>query len=273
MATTSLHSTLRNRLKYSSFRRLYWAVARKETLISSQREEAFYRELLVGIRHHDLIFDVGANQGAKTDVFLRLGARVVAVEPDEACHSILQDRFKRYRLKSRPVTLVNKAVSDEVGVAEIYIDGPGSALNTINPKWANYLKENKESFKWEHCGLNFSRSKSVETTTVEDLASIYGSPFFVKIDVEGNELKVLRGIRRPVPFVSFEVNMRVFKTEGLECVQVLSRLKPDGQFNYTPDCSSGLTLKEWLGADSFCRVLESCQDETIEVFWRSSCIT
>jgi hypothetical protein len=50
---------------------------------------------------------------------------------------------------------------------------------------------------------------------------------------------------------------------------VLRRLKPDGCFNYTPDCSSGLVLKEWLGSDEFCAVLESCTDETIEVFWRS----
>jgi hypothetical protein len=46
-------------------------------------------------------------------------------------------------------------------------------------------------------------------------------------------------------------------------------LKPDGYFNYTPDCSSGLVLKEWLGSDKFCAVLESCADETVEVFWRS----
>jgi FkbM family methyltransferase len=269
IATTGWHAALRNRLKYSSIRRLYWAATKRETLISTQREQDFYRRLLVGLRHDDLIFDVGANQGAKTDIFLRLGARVVAVEPDEACHAILQDRFLRYRLKSRPVTLVGKAVSDGVGSIEMYIDGPGSALNTISLKWANYLKENKEHFEWQHCGLDFSRRKRVATTTVEELTSLYGMPFFVKIDVEGHELSVLRGIQRPIPFLSFEVNMRAFRDEGIQCVQTLSRLKPDGYFNYTPDCSSGLVLKEWLGSDKFCAVFESCADETVEVFWRS----
>ena len=269
ISTAGWHGTLRNRLKYSSIRRLYWAAAKKETLISSQREQDFYRRLLVGLRHDDLVFDVGANQGAKTDIFLRLGARVVAVEPDEACHAILQDRFLRYRLKARPVTLVGKAVSDGVGSVEMYIDGPGSALNTMSPKWANYLKENRERFEWQHCGLDFSRRKSVETTTVEDLVNLYGMPFFVKVDVEGHELNVLRGIRRPVPFLSYEINMRAFKDEGVQCVRILSKLQPDGCFNYTPDCYSGLVLKEWLGPDEFCAVLESCADETVEVFWRS----
>jgi FkbM family methyltransferase len=269
ISTARWHGILRNRLKYSSIRRLYWAVAKKETLISSQREQDFYHRLLVGLRHDDLVFDVGANQGAKTDIFLRLGARVVAVEPDEACHAILQDRFLRYRLKTQPVTLVGKAVSDGVGSVEMYIDGPASALNTISPKWANYLRDNREHFEWQHCGLTFSRSKSVETTTVEELVNLYGPPFFVKIDVEGHELNVLRGIRRPVPFLSYEINMRAFKDEGVQCVRILSKLKSDGCFNYTPDCSSGLVLKEWLGPDEFCAVLESCTDETVEVFWRS----
>jgi hypothetical protein len=45
-------------------------------------EVEFYRHLLKGFRKGDMVFDIGANQGQKTDVFLRLRARVVAVELD-----------------------------------------------------------------------------------------------------------------------------------------------------------------------------------------------
>jgi len=231
----------------------------------------FYRDLLVGLQHDDVIFDLGANQGAKTDVFLRLGARVVAVEPDDACQQILRDRFLRFRLKPRPVTLIGKAVSDKIGIEEMWIDGPGSAVNTISRRWADHLKDGKESFKYRHCGLEYSSSKSVETTTVEHLVNLHGVPFFVKIDVEGHELSVLLGMRRPVPYLSFEVNLQTFRDEGIACVRVLRRLKPDGRFNYTPDCCSGLVLNEWLGSEEFCAVVDSCTDETIEVFWRSNC--
>jgi hypothetical protein len=78
-------------------------------------------------------------------------------------------------------------------------------------------------------------------------------------------------MRRPVPFLSFEVNLGPFRKEGIECVETLNKLKPDGDFNYTPDCSSGLVLKKWLRSREFCGVVESCADETIEVFWRSGC--
>jgi len=270
MISNSLYRSVRNRLNSSAIRRGYWAFANKETLILSKREENFYRKLLAGMKCNDLIFDVGANVGAKTDVFLRLGARVVAVEPDEACLEALRDRFIRYRFSPRPVTLIGKAVSEQVGTIKLFVDGPGSAVNTANERWARHLKENKESFKNEHCGLEFSRTKNVETTTLEDLVELYGSPIFVKIDVEGHELSVLRGLRRPVPFLSFEVNMRVFRREGMECVKALQKVYPGGAFNYTPDCASGLFLRNWLGSEEFSAALDSCSEETIEVFWRSN---
>jgi FkbM family methyltransferase len=268
---STLYSSLRNRLQSSLVRRIYWAVANRETLVSRQREEDFYRKLLVGMRRGDLIFDIGANRGDKTDVFLKLGARVISVEPDDSCRAILRARFLQYRLHPRPVTLLGKAVSDKVGTAQMWIDGPGSAVNTISRKWADELKEHKESFKHGHCGLEFSRSEQVETTTVEELMTLHGLPYFIKIDVEGHELSVLGGMQRPVPFLSFEVNLPAFRQEGKDCVQVLRRLKQDGCFNYTPDCSSGLALQEWLGSDDFSTLLGSCTDESIEVFWKSDC--
>jgi len=264
----TLYSSLRHRLQSSFVRRVYWAVANRETLVARQREEDFYRKLLVGLQRGDLIFDIGANRGDKTDVFLKLGARVVSVEPDDSCRAILRERFLQYRLRPRPVTLVGKAVSDKIGTEQMWIDGPGSAVNTISRKWADELKDHKESFKYGHCGLEFSQSEQVETTTVAELMKLHGVPYFIKIDVEGHELSVLGGMQLPVPFLSFEVNLRAFRQEGKDCVQVLRRLKQDGSFNYTPDCSSGLVLKEWLGSDDFSAVLDSCTDESIEVFWK-----
>lgn len=271
MSTTHWYGSMKNRLESSSIRRMYWAIAKRQNLISSQQEEQFYRALLDGLKHGDLIYDIGANRGAKADIFLRLGARVVAVEPDKQCQAILKDRFLRYRLKSSPITLVEKAVSDKIGVEEFFVDGPGSAVNTISRKWADHLKDHRNDFKYEHYGLQFSNSRTVETTTIDDLMSQFGVPFFVKIDVEGHELSVLQGMRRAVPYMSFEVNLNTFRSEGIGCVEVLRDLSSEGLFNYTPDCCAGLSLEKWLPAEEFGSVLETCTEETIEVFWRSNC--
>jgi hypothetical protein len=63
----------------------YWSLAGRRVIDDRRNEIEFYRKPLYGFREGDLIFDVGANHGGQADIFLRLGARVVAVEPDESC--------------------------------------------------------------------------------------------------------------------------------------------------------------------------------------------
>ena len=84
---------LYQRLKASLLYDLYWRVADRSLIEDRCREVDFYRNFLTGFREGHLIFDVGANQGSKTSIFLSMGARVVAVEPDEANHGILRQCF------------------------------------------------------------------------------------------------------------------------------------------------------------------------------------
>jgi FkbM family methyltransferase len=261
---------LYHRLKDSIIHELYWKLAGKHWILARKRQLDFYRCLLPELRPGDLIFDIGANVGFKTDLFLRLGARVVAIEPDETNQSILRERFKGFRLAQKPLVIVGKAVSDKSTVETMWIDGPGSAVNTLSHKWATTLKANKTRQTYDHCGLDFARKKTVETTTVDQMMSAYGVPIFIKIDVEGYELNVIRGLQRPVPYLSFEVNLPEFRPEGLQCVEILWRLAAAGKFNYAADCEQGLALDRWLSADQFLHVLGKCTEDAIEVFWKGS---
>jgi hypothetical protein len=146
-------------------------------------------------------------------------------------------------------------------------DGPGSALNTLSPKWAESLKANRKRFEHTQDRLDFGQRKAIETTTLDQLIDTHGRPFFIKIDVEGFERKVLAGLKHKIPFLSFEVNLPEFKPEGLECVKLLERLDENGQFNYAVDPQRGLGLETWLNASRFSIVLDQCAENSIEVFW------
>ncbi|HTV42212.1 MAG TPA: FkbM family methyltransferase [Candidatus Sulfotelmatobacter sp.] len=257
---------LYERLQASRMRDLYWSCVDRHMITDRTRELQFYRTALSSFQKRDLIFDIGANEGSKTDIFLRLGAKVLAVEPDETNVETLRGKFLRNRIFPKPVIIEGKAVSDRPGRVRMLIDAPGSALNTLSPKWANTLRGDTTRFGQQ---FDFTSEKEVETTTLEALMETHGVPFYIKIDVEGHELNVLRGLKRPVPFLSFEVNLPEFREEGLECARLLQRLSPDGEFNCLVDQPARLKFPSWLQEREFLNAYRHCSEPMIEIFWRS----
>ncbi len=267
-----LQETLRrigiyNRLKASLLYDFYWGIADSRIITTRSNEMDFYSNLIKGLKMGDTIFDIGANHGHKTDIFLRLGARVVAVEPDEYNQNVLKEMFLKFRFSPKPVVIVNEAVSDRREIVTMWIDKPGSAMNTLSHKWADVLRMDEKRFGHT---LDFRSHKEVQTITLEDLINKFGPPFFVKIDVEGHEAPVLQGLKHSVPYLSFEINLPEFRPEALECIESLARLNADGQFNYTADCTRGFALDRWSGKSDFLNALKACQETSIEVFWRTA---
>jgi FkbM family methyltransferase len=161
---------LYQRLRASYIYDLYWRIADRSLIEDRRREVDFYRNLLIGFEQGNLIFDIGANYGAKTSIFLSLGARVVAVEPDDVNQAILREMFLRYRFTPKPVVLVDQAVSDKSMVDTMWIDEPGSAKNSFSQKWVETLKADEKRFGHR---LNFARQKEVQATTLEELVTTH----------------------------------------------------------------------------------------------------
>jgi FkbM family methyltransferase len=225
------------------------------------KEVLFYRSLFGDRPEQMLIFDIGANRGQRTRVFLGLGATVVAVEPDSANQRLLEKRFRR----SPTVTVVGKAVSKTAGTATLLIHKPGSGLNSLSSKWVRALEKDEKRFGRK---LEFSGTQYVETVTLDGLIAEFGTPYYVKIDVEGHEPSVLQGLARTVPLLSFEVNLPEFLDEGVECVEILGRLDEKGRFNWSRDCQGAFALSEWVSEGEFMTALRGCRERSIEVFWR-----
>ncbi len=167
-------------LRYSLLFHLYQFFFKPHDITQQRREVAFYRSFL---SHCDLIFDIGANDGHKTAAFLKMGDKVVCCEPDKLNHKILRVRFRH---RKNRVFIENKALSDITGFVEFYIHHPGSAFNTLSPKWKKLLEtDNKKNWNEK---VSFSDTIKTETTTLDILINKYGVPDFIKIDVEGSGL-------------------------------------------------------------------------------------
>ncbi len=50
------------------------------------KKKRFYSEL---IKKNDLCFDIGANIGSKSKLFIKTGAKVIAFEPQSSCFEVL----------------------------------------------------------------------------------------------------------------------------------------------------------------------------------------
>lgn len=163
------------------------------------------------IRPGDLVFDIGANLGQKSEVFLACGAKVVAVEPNPMCAPSLRFEFAR----ARDFTLVEKAIGATIGRARLNVVGTDSTAS-VRDDW-RWLTED---------GALKASAVDVDMTTLDALIAEYGAPAYCKIDVEGFELDVLKGLSRPTPdLISFEYHASE-KDRLIACIDILAALAP-----------------------------------------------
>lgn len=211
-------------LRYSFLFRWYAGLFKRQFITGHLKEVAFYKTFLPG--NCSLIFDIGAYDGHKTAAFLELANKVVSCEPDQHNFRTLRIRFRNHR---SAVVLENKALSDHLGAETYYIHHAGSAFNTLNPKWKQILEADEEC-RWNE-KIQFSKEVSIPLTTLDVLISQHGVPCFIKIDVEGYELPVLKGLSQKVPFISFECLLPDCKTELLDCLLHLYKINDKVVFN------------------------------------------
>lgn len=188
-----------------------------------------YRELLP---EGSLCFDIGANVGAKSEVLLEVGARVVAIEPNSRLFPELLTRFggnPRWQLLA-------SALSSENGIGELHIN-TASALSSFDDQWKG--------------GGGFQDVQRVPIVTLDQVIESYGLPYYCKIDVEGWEHEVLSGLHTAISLISFEFNINKHILPRTQ--QSLLHLATLGRatVNVTPAQMSYFHLPEWMPLDEF----------------------
>lgn len=201
---------------YRTFRNTYQRLLNRDAYRERLRRRAYFQPF---VRPGDLVFDIGAHRGHYAETFRELGARVVAVEPNPSLAAEIRRHFPG-------IAVVGAAVGAKPGTATLNI-GRDDQHSTVSREWAAVHPE-----RWQD-------TITVPMTTLDELILEHGEPGFVKIDVEGFETEVLRGLTVAPPAVSFEFQAALPDPEPFRLLDAL------GNYEYAVASSPYVRSPHW----------------------------
>jgi FkbM family methyltransferase len=141
--------------------------------------------------------------GQTIDAIISCDCRVISIEPNPICYSLLEKQYGAHHL----VSLEKTAIGCKEGTATLNFQGTESTASLL------------EDWPYE-------TTDSIQTsvTTLDKLIDEHGPPKLIKVDVEGFELEVFKGLSRPIEYLIFEVH----RSENKTAYQVLEHLKNIG---------------------------------------------
>jgi FkbM family methyltransferase len=226
--------------RYYESWRTFKGVARSLRIYYGDRERRTVMHRLYGrfVRPGDLVFDVGAHVGDRVAVFRRLGARVVAVEPQPALVKALWLLYGR----DRAVTIEPVAVSRKPDMLEfsLNLDNP-----TVSTASEDFRRAAEGAPGWE--GQAWTRTIRVPATSLDALLGRHGMPAFIKLDVEGSEAEALAGLTHPSPALSFEFTT-IQRSVAAACIERCAQLGYQ-RYNAMLGESHALIHADWLSAE------------------------
>ncbi len=194
----------------------------------------FYKNF---IHSGDLCFDIGANRGERTDAFVKLGAQVVAVEPQKKCIELLTKKYK----KNTEVNILHCALGSYEREDNLMICDESDECSTLSSAFVNTYTQVS--------GFHWNNSEKIQVSTLQTLINQFGIPVFCKIDVEGYESEVLKGLKTPIGVIAFEFNKPLLNDTN-NCLEILSAL---GNYhcNFIQYEKMKLVLTEWMPLKDF----------------------
>jgi len=199
------------------------------------------------IKTGDFCFDVGTNNGNKTEKMLEMGTKVLCIEPQLSCVEYIKKRFQG----NPNIQIVPKAAGAQKSNGEIFI----SQAHTLSSMSKEFMQEtSKERFK----GVTWNSTQKIEIITLDELIETFGMPAFCKIDVEGFEVEVLKGLTKPINTLSIEF-VPELKHNTIECINLLKNIG-NYLFNYSEGETEVFSFSEWIGAEEMIEFLKKNND-------------
>src|SRR5262245_51515082 len=224
-----------------------WGIARSMAMYHGQpakhrRMMRFYGQFL---GPGDLGFDIGAHVGSRVRAWRRLGARVLAIEPQPDCLAVLRLLFGR----SPSVTILPVAVGAAPGHASLAVSTATPTVSSLSTDWMSSVSTDPGFSR-----VRWDKTVPVSVVTLDALIAQYGAPAFCKIDVEGFEVEVLRGLSAPVRALSFEY-LPPAHDAALTALDLVCGLG-SYEFNYVAVEPARSVTSTWLSAAELVEVLD-----------------
>ena len=166
-------------------------------------------EILKLINKEDLYFDIGAHLGEKSKPFIEKKIRTIMVEPLPICVKTL----KRLYSKNSIVKIIPKGLGSKNTKKILSINKQMPTVSTFAKHWKSGRFSN----------LTWSEKTQIQITTLDALIKKFGDPQYIKIDVEGYELNVLKGLSKKSGIISFEITSEFF-SDAIKCLKHLKKL-------------------------------------------------
>lgn len=149
--------------------------SRWELSFVNNTEETVYTMMMDEFEEGDVFFDIGANIGFYSCLFSEKASQVYAFEPNRHAANLLRQNIEKNSLES--VNLIQVAASDENTSKELS-KAPGSTVMGT-------------------AQINDSEDGDIDARTIDSLfeEDKLELPDLMKIDVEGHEIQVLKGMQ------------------------------------------------------------------------------
>jgi FkbM family methyltransferase len=226
----------------------------KDKYFENPIESDYRRKLLMFysqfIKTGNLCFDIGASYGNRTATFLDLGAKVVTIEPQSSVANYLMKKF------GEKIVLINKAVGSKNEFRTMFIN-KNTALSSFSEDWISEVSKSRRfrNQKWQ-------KKIVVEVITLDTLIEKFGIPDFCKIDVEGFEIEVLKGLTKPIKQLSFEFTIPELTRQAVECIEYLNLLG-NIECNFSSGETLRLELRDWIAPDDFIKLFWTLPKQNI----------
>lgn len=201
----------------------------------------FYSQI---IKPGDIVFDIGANLGNRTEVFLKIGAKVLCVEPNIRLVKKLINKF------GFKIIVEQAGVGAKPELLNLNV-GTSSTISSFSEHFISIAgKDRFSEFSWNDKIL-------CRIITLDKLIEKYGKPSFIKIDIEGYEIEALKGLSTSIDCISIEYNVPDFIDQLNKCVKQFHYLNENCTFNYSIADSMIFELNENMNYESFLKFINS----------------